>query len=309
MDLKTKEMDFVSPSIQYLCYFSFFIASVAIRISIFLNAMLSIVRTMMIRNPFSEPNKRGVCIALGLMSSFWIIMTVGEIYTQEKINIGEHWKRFETRSKNADEEKKNRKQYYYLWCFIHAPSVGYYHVVEFLGDRLPWSINIYSHGNKLAPEKLASEDFALHSHFLITFVIPCFISIACLILKALYLKRPTIAGTENNNSRKVTNTIIMLTIVFVVCNTINIVVISFAMWDPEFLSGQEQHESASHALVLTKEDEVIMRFYRTMFTVQQVLPLLNSTLSPMILIWRGTALRSRFVANFNRVLSWGRRGN
>ena len=105
MDLKTKEMDFVSPSIQYLCYFSFFIASVAIRISIFLNAMLSIVRTMMIRNPFSEPNKRGVCIAIGVMSSFWIIMTAGEIYTQEKINIGEHWKRFETRSKNADEEK------------------------------------------------------------------------------------------------------------------------------------------------------------------------------------------------------------
>jgi hypothetical protein len=326
MDLKTKEMDFVSPSIQYLCYFSFFIASVAIRISIFLNAMLSIVRTMMIRNPFSEPNKKGVCIALGVMSSFWIIMTAGEIYTQEKVNIKKHWEGFERDLKQIplEEDKKNRKQYLYMWYFIYTSAAGFYHFAEFLSDRLPWSIKVYSHKDKNAPEKLAGERFSLYGQFLIAFVIPCFIAIACLIVKAFYLKKPKIGGTENNSNRKVTNTIVMLTIVFVICNSINIVVISIAMWYEDWIPMEQLNSSSissaqekametdsedSQIRYITKEDDVIMRFYRTMFTVQQVLPLLNSTLSPMILIWRGTALRSRFVGYCNRVLSWGRRSN
>jgi hypothetical protein len=273
---------------------------------------------MMIRNPFSEPNKKGVCIAFGVMSSFWIIMTAGEIFTQEKINVGIHWARYE-RDPESDstEDKKNRKQYLYMWYYIYTSATGFFHLVEFLGDRLPWSVHIFSHKEKTLPEKEASEGFALYFQFLIAFVIPCLIAIACLIAKAIYLQRPNVAGTTNNN-KKVTNTIIMLTIVFVFCNIINIVVISFAMWyenlflSDEFNSSsrpQELEELPFKAPAIVKEDDVIMRFYRTMFTVQQVLPLLNSTLSPMILIWRGTALRSRFVGYCNRFLSWGRRSN
>jgi hypothetical protein len=177
-------------------------------------------------------------------------------------------------------------------------------------------VGLYVSDGEQSTAKDISETCALYGLFLIAFVIPCLISIACLIIKAMYLRKPSVGGTENNN-KKVTNTIMMMTIVFVVCNTINIVIISIAMWYPDWmgsetsstLNAQESSEvpkpprltpensAASNKAVpvasLTNshtDDDVIAKFYRTIFAVQQVLPLLNSTLSPMILIWRGSAL-------------------
>ena len=72
---------------------------------------------------------------------------------------------------------------------------------------------------------------------------------------------------------------------------------------PEQNEANEEKPEEEKIKYITKDDDVIMRFYRAMFTVQQVLPLLNSTLSPMILIWRGAALKGRFVAKCKRVRS------
>ena len=329
LNLETKDRDFVYPSVEYLCYSSFFISSIAIRISIFLNAMLSIVRTIMIRDPFSEPNKRGICLALGLATFFWTMMTAGEVYTQKTINIELHWSAYvkEKRARFTEEDAKNRKQYLYMWYYIYTSAAGFYHIVEFFDNKLPWSIGLYDRTDKMG--KIAAQDVieqcALYGTFLIAFIVPCLIAIACLILKAIYLKKSNIDGTENNN-KKVTNTIIMLTLVFVICNTINIVIISVAMFYPDWMESGSSEATAQEDLhrgetskasrletddptrgnrtALTTStrmetnDEVIIRFYRTMFAVQQLLPLLNSAVSPMILIWRGSALKTFFQTMF-----------
>jgi hypothetical protein len=318
LDLKDKEKDFVYPSVKYLCYCSFFVSSIAIRISIFLNAMLSIVRTMMIRNPFSEPSKRGICIAFGMITFFWTMMTAGEVYTLKEYSIELHWSQYmnETGAEHVEEDAKNRKQYLYLWYYIYTSAAGYNHLAKLLGDWFPWSAGLYTNyrpSGESGTVKEICEHGSLYGMFLIAFVVPCLISVACLFIKALYLRRPSVGGTENNNN-KVTNTVVMLTIVFVVCNTINIVIISIALWYPEWMHSKkpntDTHESEVQKISrlalksspasdmdgikvspkVTTIDEIIIRFYRIMFTVQQVLPLLNSTLSPMILIWRGSAL-------------------
>ena len=297
LDMKEKEKDFVYPSMAYSSYISFFISSISVRISIFLNALLSIVRTIMIRDPFSQPSRIGIYVALGLMTLFWTLLTAGEVYTQHQINIELHWSEYEAESKPDFPEKledaKNRKQYLYLWYYIYTSATGFYHLSEFLGTRLPWSVKLYSvRAEEDKAIKAYIENAALYGTFFIAFVVPCVLAIVCLVIQTAYLRKPGVAGSENNN-KKVTNTIMMLTIVFVFCNTINIVIISIAMFYPDWFLKGSSVDSNWDYLDATKvtDDGMIIRFYRTMFVVQQIIPLLNSTLSPMILVWRGSALR------------------
>ena len=270
LDMKEKDRDFVYSSLQYSCYISFFISSIAVRISVFLNAMLSIVRTIMIRDPFSQPSKVGICIALSVMTLFWTLLTAGEVYTEEKINIDLHWSEYEAESKtqfaeSPEEDAKNRKQYLYLWYFIYTSATGFYHLSEFLGNRLPWSVSLYS-VNVLEDKakKAYCENAALYGTFFIAFVVPCVSAIVCLVIQTANLRKPSVAGSENNN-KKVTNTIMMLTLVFVFCNTINIVIISIAMFYPSwFLRGTSSEPYWDYLdATLVVDDGAIIRFYRT----------------------------------------------
>ena len=315
LDMKEKEKDFVYPSIKYFSFISFFISSIAVRISIFLNALLSVVRTIMIKNPFSQPSKRGIYIALGVITLLWTLLTAGEVYTQQVINIENHWDSYEGAIKDqkfiesAEEDAKNRKQYLYLWYFIYTSAAGFYHLTEMLGNRLPWSVNFYdvhlahtltSEGHK----KSGSENAALYGTFCLAFVLPCIVSMVCLVIQTAYLKKPSVGGSENNNNnKKVTHTIMMLTLVFMFCNATNIIIISIAMFNEDwFLEGESdylKHPKTGTYVVI--KDEAITRFYRTMFAVQQILPLLNSTLSPMILMWRGSAFREQIRDAYNRL--------
>ena len=328
LDLKEKERDFVYPSFVYFSYISFFISSIAVRISIFLNAMLSIVRTIMIRDPFSQPSKVGICIAVGLMTFLWTFLTVGEIYTVNVHGIGAHWRRYTNITPaehiNLEEDAKNRKQYLYLWYFIYTSATGYNFIMESLGDKLPWSVGLYRNGRINAEDALTAstikrnhfvkdicERASLYGTLCVAFVVPCLISIVCLVIQSAYLRKPSVGGSENNNknNKKVTTTIMMLTLVFVFCNATNIIIISIAMFDDAWFREKDA-ESGEEITVTT--DENIIGFYRSMFAVLQLLPLINSTLSPVVLIWRGSALkeyiRGCFVKEHLQVIQQGKGG-
>ncbi|KAL5249425.1 hypothetical protein ACHWQZ_G018320 [Mnemiopsis leidyi] len=297
LDMEEKEKDFVYPSVQYISYISFFISSIAVRVSVALNALLSIVRTIMIRDPFSQPSKVGICIAVGVMAFLWTFLTAGEIYTVNFTGIEEHWTRYtnSTASKPQEEDDKNRKQYLYLWYFIFTSATGYNFIMESLGDKLPWSANLYKVGgfvsdvedekNKIVKD--ICERTSLYGTFCVAFVVPCMVSIVCLVMQTSYLRKPSVAGSNNKN-RKVTNTIMMLTLVFVFCNVLNIIVISIAMFHKTWF--MEEGTTLMGGFVTNDED--IIGFYRSMFAVIQLLPLINSTLSPVVLIWQGSALKA-----------------
>ena len=316
LDMKEKEKDFVYPSVEYFSYISFFISSIAVRISIFLNTLLSVVRTIMIRDPFSQPSKVGIYITLSIITLLWIILTAGEVYTQQVINIENHWESYEIQIQekkfieSPEEDAKNRKQYLYLWYFIYTSATGLYHLTEMLGDRLPWSIHIYNvvaahFDPKEGAKKVNSENAALYGTFFIAFVIPCIISIVCLIIQSAYLRKPSVGGSENNNNKKVTHTIMMLTLVFVFCNAVNIIIISIAMFNEDWFLEAESKEldlrQQNTGTYVVIGDGAIIKFYRTMFAVQHILPLLNSTLSPMILMWRGSAFKEQIREAYNRL--------
>ena len=324
LDMEEKERDFVYPSVEYFSYISFFISSIAVRISIFLNAMLSFVRTIMIRDPFSQPSKVGICIAVGLMTFLWTFLTVGEIYTVNVHGIGAHWRRYTNVTPaehiNLEEDAKNRKQYLYIWYFIYTSATGYNFIMESLGDKLPWSLGLYRNGRINAEDALTAsaikrnhfvkdicERASLYGTFCVAFVVPCLISIVCLVIQSAYLRKPSVGGSENNNktNKKVTNTIMMLTLVFVFCNAANIIIITIAMFHNSWFIQEDSKGGVT-------SDENIIGFYRSMFAVLQLLPLINSTLSPVVLIWRGSALkqyiRGCFVKEHLQVIQQGRGG-
>ena len=302
INMKEKGKDFVYPSVEYFSFISFFISSIAVRMSIFLNALLSIVRTIMIRDPFSQPSKVGICIAVGLMIFLWTFLTVGEIYTVNAHGIGEHWKRYSKITPaehiNLEEDAKNRKQYLYLWYFIYTSATGYNLIMESLGDKLPWSAGLYRIGGIKAEDasttsiernhivKDICERASLYGTFCAAFVIPCIVSTVCLVIQTAYLNKPSVGGSDNNskNNKKVTNTIMMLTFVFVFCNAVNIIIISIAMFHKSWFLQEDVKGGVTI-------DYDIIGFYRSMFTVLQLLPLINSAVSPVVLIWRGTALK------------------
>ena len=300
LDMGEKDNDFVYPSVKYISFISFSISSIAVRISIFLNAMLSIVRTIMIRDPFSQPSKVGICIAVGLMTFSWTILTVGEIYTVNLVGVEGHWSNYAagTPSQPEKDDAKNRKQYLYLWYFIYTSATGYNFIMESLGSKLPWSVGLYTIGEKDEMNaKTICETASLYGTFCVAFLIPCIVSIVCLVIQSAYLRKPSVAGSENNNNnKKVTNTIMMLTTVFVLCNALNIIIILIAMFDDTWF--REKDDEGNEITVIT--DEKIIGFYRSMFAVLQLLPLINSTLSPVVLIWRGSALKEYIKDVFGR---------
>ena len=300
LDMKEKEKDFVYPSMAYSSYISFFISSIAVRISIFLNALLSIVRTIMIGDPFSQPSKTWICIAVGVATLLWTFLTTGEIYTIDLVGIEGHWTTYanSTPSEPQEEDDKNRKQYLYLWYYIYTSATGYNFIIESLGSRFPvWSASLYTLGidtSNNRATKTVCENASLYGTFCVAFVAPCMVSIVCLVIQTAYLRKPSVGGSENTNNKKVTNTIMMLTLVFVLCNALNIIIISIAMFHKTWFRSDEGQSGG-----VTNDDDII-GFYRAMFAVLQLLPLINSTLSPVVLIWRGTALKEYIKDTFGR---------
>ena len=120
---------------------------------------------------------------------------------------------------------------------------------------------------------------------LVTYILPTLIAITCLVIQAVSLKRSKVEGVENNN-KQVTVTIILLTTVFVVCNTATITFSLVAYYSNIFKGDGTEG--------VLMDDDAIKTFYRCVFFCQQVLPLLDSTFNAMILIWRGTGLRRKF---------------
>ena len=285
IDLQFKDMSYVNPAVPWFCYLSFVVFGLSIRVSIFLNAMLTVVRTIMIRDPFREIRKRGIFIALGVFVTIWVFMIIGEVYTQKEIYIEKRWRGYEKETEGLTEEDLfNRKQNLYLWYYIFTSMAGYYHIVEFIGSDLPWSIGLYNEENPSEKEFAETVEIgAVYAIFLITFIIPVVIALACLVLQAILLKKSgQEVGVESNQNKYVTRTIFLLTVLFLVCNSTSIVYCSIASFSQNF----------DKYSITEKDDDKITSFYRWLFVFQQMLPLLNSTLSPMILIWRGSALRN-----------------
>ena len=275
IDLSNRQMNYVYQPLAILCHVSFFVSAFPTRMSIILNTILTVVRTIMILNPFREIHRMVVYISLGVVAAFWMFLINGELYTMEGM-INTQWDNFIGHSKAQTEESSmNRKQNLYMWYLIFTSLAGNHHMIHILGATLPSSVSLHGEDVEELAEKVCG-----YFMFTITFIIPSFVATACLVVQAVALRKSSIGRVKNRNG-VVTITIIMLTVLLLVCNSTTVIFCTIAGYTSVF---------AKKGLPV-KDDQEIMTFYRLMFVFQQVLPLINSTLSPVILIWRGADLK------------------
>ena len=286
IDMEHIPREYVIPSMAGFCIASFVTSSIAIRMSIVLNAVLCLARTVMIKNPFARISKKAVLIVISAIFIFWTLLTVGDVFAIRDINIGTDWNQaFESREANnvtIDEYiSSTPKMYLYLWYFVFNSMAGYYHVIEFLSTTLPWSSELWPHDSHHIE---TAEMIVPYVMFVLAYLIATFVAIICLVIQAIHLKK---SEFSSENNRQVTITIVILTSIFVFCNTVSIVFISIVVetWE------QQYSEDGSLIKTVSKDSSKIQRFYRGMFIFQQMVPLLNAALNPMVLICRGSKLK------------------
>ena len=77
LDMEYKDRGYVYPQMKYSTYIAFFVSGIAIRTSVFLNVILTVVRTITIYNPFRSINRSAIKISLGIFLVFWLVLSYG----------------------------------------------------------------------------------------------------------------------------------------------------------------------------------------------------------------------------------------
>lgn len=273
IDMKEMSPNHVIWSMTSLAYASFVVSGFSIRISIILNVILSVIRTVMISNPFRQIQRKVVIAVLVALCVIWILLICTDVSRIRSNVIDKHWDKVFDKSNNLKAGvgdvtpgllHKARKQYMFLWSLVYTATPGQTILLEILAGK----------GMSYSWRETA-EIVIPFTLFTITFIIPTIIAITCLVLQYTYLRRSRITtNSPSASTSEVTTTIVLLTTLFVVSNTITII-----------------YTSVTAVKVRCELEDELMGFYRGMFVADHLVPLLNSAFSPMILIWRGRAIR------------------
>jgi len=299
LDSESMPNSYINPAMQWSTYVAFFISSVAIRTSIFLNITMSIIRTIGICQPFIKISKILIIISLALWVAGWSATAIGEILSVTKYCINEYWSKF---LNSSDFTPDNYKQGLYTWYFIFTPLSGYFMTVEYLGEKLT-EVGLWrDHGH--------AEVVMAFVYLIITFVAPSIVTVLSMGIQLISLKNSSthVVGnaaqmSRNRNDKRLTKTIILLTTVFFICNTSSTCFIMIACYTSLLKHGDIDEP--------IDDDNVIRIFYHSMFFCQCVVPLINSTLNAFVMVMRGKTLKKflwyklifRFRENFSQASS------
>ena len=230
------------------------IIQISNRTSIFCNLLLAVYRTVMILRPFHHINLKVVKVACLLYVVPWIVLS--------------------------------------------GIAINQFHLLE---DPFPFVINLYMHDCYLA-SGLAymieeySQDMNLDlwgvfaiTPDLISFVIPVIIVAVSCTIQVISINRSNQFPTSSNQ-RHVTITVILMSCLFVVCNSafsIYILYLSYLYWS----HGEERLAE------LSEHFPVVVAILGAVF------PVLNAALNPVIIISRSKELRGSFIGTVRRMSS------
>ena len=231
----------------------FFLIQISCRCSVFCNLMLALSRTVMILNPFHRINVKAVKLASFLYILPWIVLN--------GININE----FKT-------------QYFCIMSdFGHLIGTG-------LGKKIyeTWPFTLDTHIRWYVAAMIP--DFA-------AFVIPVIIVIITCIIQVISLHRSSQFPTSSNQ-RHVTITVLLMSTLFVLCNT-----------------PYSVYLTSLYVFLSSRSFDLLDKWTLDQFTLitllfETLLPVFNTALNPVIIITRSCGMRRRFVESLQRLLIW-----
>ena len=217
----------------------FFLVQVSYRCSVFFNLLLAVSRTVMIWNPFCEINLKSVKLVSALYALPWIaLFGMTTSYYCKKYFGSEGFSYFEY---VIDKEL----------LFGDGLSDFYYSYVS----KSETPVYIIS----ILPE-------------LVAFIIPVIIVIITCIIQVVSLWKAS-RFTTNINQRHVTTTVLLMSTLFVICNT------PFTVYGAYIVFAKKIPDASHEYLIIT---------------FATLLPLVNGAFNPVILITRSCEMRRRY---------------
>ena len=211
---------------------------ISTRTSLFYNTVLSVVRTINIIRPFYQMKKSIIIIVVILYPIIWILIMFIDLYM----------------SRGYTDTLIAR-----VIC-MPEPGKGVVRILkDIFGDDPSYnSVNVVTTG------------------LVISLVLPAIISLVCAVIQIYSFLKPSNIAPTTVKERRMTLTIIMLTVVCLVCNIPYTVVVTYI-----FLSEVEESPFG-----LTWSQAICF-----IYTLNTVLPFIQAILNPAILLFRGSALR------------------
>ena len=190
-------VDILDSGATHVLVTSSVLVQVLYRISIFINVLLCVARTIKIKLPFYQITMKLALLSVAAYILVWLAVA-GYDYQQV------------TKSEGAGVRK-----------YIVSGRLG-----AIIGRAL---LDTYDKANLEKGIKSYYGITALFIIILIPFIIPCICCIVCLIILAKSLKKsPSLSKNSSSNQKHVTITVTWLTSLFVVCNSLSTIYFLFA---------------------------------------------------------------------------------
>ena len=303
--------NFVDPHFENVLMINYAWCNVAVKVSVFVNVILAVTRAIAILNPFQRFKRRVITAFLFAYLLIWVLIVSGEIYFTKQ-SIEKSWHKFLGKS-NGPLETLNSKMFMYAWYFLFTTVPGYMLSLDGIGqieqkmycENGPFNCSFhfcYDPPEGAGFDNEGCEQFFGFFWLIAPNVLPAFIVFVCLILIITTLWKRVEAASDKEttvaNTRHTTVSVLLVSVVYIVCNTISFIFIVVMIYSPVLKRGEGVERLGSHVTV--SDPNKVRAFYWLMFGFQSGLPLLNSLLNPAIIIFRGTAMRQSFAAIFRR---------
>ena len=230
------------------------IIQISNRMSIFCNLLLAVYRTVMILRPFHQMNTTTAKVACLLYLVPWIVLLGIAINQFHVLKI----------------PRPLVENQYIFDCFLAS---GLAYMIE--GYSLDTNLDIWF-AVAITPD-------------LISFVVPVLVVAVSCTVQVISINRSSQFPTSSNQ-RHVTITVILMSCLFVVCNSafsIYILYLSYVYWSHQ---NERLTELSQHFSIITA-------------ILGAVLPVLNAALNPVIIISRSKQLRGSFIVTLRRMSS------
>ena len=228
-----------------------FLMQVGYRCSVFCNLVLAVSRTIMILNPFHHIKIKAVKVVCILYAVPWTILfgfTVS-YYCDQRYFLMEDFSFFQFVLNHELHFGVGLDKFFYKFITKSVPVV---YVIRIL------------------PE-------------LVAFILPVIIIIITCIIQMISIWKAS-QFTTNSNQRHVTITVLLMSTLFVVCNTPFSVHVSYFKFTNKMSDAFREH---------------------ALLVFATVLPLLNGSLNPIIIISRSSEMRRKFSESFQKMKCYG----
>ena len=242
-------------------FISYFLTSVAVKMSVFLNCLLGVVRCINIIKPFYRPNRKVLTASTLLYMITWLFIAGLDLYMYT--------------------EKRNVKnQVFVVKSFLLKGQPGFSFILLTMNNKQQGGSYLGFHLGNLI-------------QFIIPTVLPTLLCFVLMIVQLYHMpqkrksKKTTVTKKSQNEDDKISKaslTILLSTCIYVITSGVSIVTWLVVYGRRGYLGSKKQFES----LVVGKRTATSWSDLTAIYFYLSTCPLICSTLTPLTLLLRGT---------------------